>query len=89
MKGDRKEPQDRNSHFSDNDGQDHRLIVEAQHLGQPPVDLRRLLDLVADVDLPELLEKAEQGELELFAPVLIRNLKQASKLRMLKREGLA
>ena len=62
-------------HFSDDDSQDHGLVVEAQDLGEPPVDLGRLLDLITDVNLPELLKEAQQRQFQLFTTDLIEDKK--------------
>ena len=53
------------TYLPDDDREDHGLVVEAEDLGQTAVDLGRLLHLVADVDLAELLEEAQQRHLQL------------------------
>ena len=57
-------------HFSDYDGKNHGLIAETKNFVQTTIDFRRFLHLIPHVNLPELLEKAQQSQLEFFTALL-------------------
>ena len=63
----------------DDHGEHHGLVVQPEDLGQPPVHLGGLLNLITHINLTELLKKTEECQFQLFTAALEAKMKKIYK----------